>query len=120
MRVGFPQKSEDLAKRGPVVDQWKALFGSPCPALLQGGNFLCPQCKMGVASLPAKCNVCGLVLLNAQHIARSYHHLFPVIPFREVPPGEALGGERRGKGGEMEVDEDEVRAFAGALNALYM
>ena len=38
--------------------------------------------------LPGGCHVCGLTLVSSPHLARSYHHLFPVRPFREVPPKE--------------------------------
>jgi len=34
------------------------------------------------------CHVCGLTLVSSPHLARSYHHLFPVQPFVEVGPGE--------------------------------
>jgi len=30
--------------------------------------------------------VCGLSLVLSPHLARSYHHLFPVLPFAEVKP----------------------------------
>lgn len=29
--------------------------------------------------------MCGLTLISSPHLARSYHHLFPVPPFVEVP-----------------------------------
>jgi transcription initiation factor TFIIH subunit 2 len=35
--------------------------------------------------LPTDCVVCGLKLVLAPHLARSFHHLFPVPPFAEVP-----------------------------------
>ena len=41
-----------------------------------------------MAELPASCHVCGLTLVSSPHLARSYHHLFPVQPFREVPAAE--------------------------------
>jgi len=31
-----------------------------------------------------ECLSCGLTLVSAPHLARSYHHLFPVKQFREV------------------------------------
>lgn len=30
--------------------------------------------------------MCALTLVSSPHLARSYHHLFPVPPFTEVPP----------------------------------
>ena len=38
--------------------------------------------------LPTACHVCGLTLVSSPHLARSYHHLFPVRPFQEVSPVE--------------------------------
>ena len=35
--------------------------------------------------------MCGLILVSSPHLARSYHHLFPVRPFQEVAPEELVG-----------------------------
>ncbi|XP_073956673.1 general transcription factor IIH subunit 2 Ssl1 isoform X1 [Choristoneura fumiferana] len=48
-------------------------------------GHLCPQCRTKYCSLPAQCRTCGLTLASAPHLARSYHHLFPVDPYEEVP-----------------------------------
>ena len=32
-----------------------------------------------------ECKVCSLTLVSAPHLARSYHHLFPLEAFKEVP-----------------------------------
>jgi transcription initiation factor TFIIH subunit 2 len=37
-----------------------------------------------VAELPGACRVCRLTLVSSSHLARSYHHLFPVPPFDEM------------------------------------
>ena len=49
-----------------------------------GGEYVCPRCKGRVAELPGECPVCRLTLVSSPHLARSYHHLFPVPPFEEV------------------------------------
>nr|XP_010933222.1 general transcription factor IIH subunit 2 [Elaeis guineensis] len=49
-----------------------------------GGGYTCPRCKARVCELPNECRVCGLTLVSSPHLARSYHHLFPVTPFNEV------------------------------------
>ncbi|CAL9154581.1 unnamed protein product [Musa hybrid cultivar] len=49
-----------------------------------GGGYTCPRCKARVCELPAECRICGLTLVSSPHLARSYHHLFPVTPFNEV------------------------------------
>ncbi|KAI4348588.1 hypothetical protein L6164_009296 [Bauhinia variegata] len=51
-----------------------------------GGGYTCPRCKVRVCELPTECRICGLTLISSPHLARSYHHLFPVVPFDEVPP----------------------------------
>ncbi len=48
-------------------------------------SYACPQCQAKVSELPTDCAVCGLKLVLAPHLARSFHHLFPVPPFSEVP-----------------------------------
>ncbi|XP_050666163.1 general transcription factor IIH subunit 2 isoform X10 [Leptidea sinapis] len=49
-----------------------------------GDGHLCPQCRSKYCSLPVQCRTCGLTLASAPHLARSYHHLFPVEPFEEL------------------------------------
>lgn len=49
-----------------------------------GGGYTCPRCKARVCELPTECHICGLTLVSSPHLARSYHHLFPVTPFEEV------------------------------------
>ncbi|CAI5965083.1 unnamed protein product [Closterium sp. NIES-65] len=44
-----------------------------------------PSPTSRVCALPAECPVCALTLVSSPHLARSYHHLFPVPPFSEVP-----------------------------------
>ncbi|CAI7908236.1 unnamed protein product [Closterium sp. NIES-53] len=44
-----------------------------------------PTPSSRVCALPAECPVCALTLVSSPHLARSYHHLFPVPPFSEVP-----------------------------------
>lgn len=51
-----------------------------------GGGYTCPRCKARVCELPTECRICGLTLVSSPHLARSYHHLFPVTPFEDVAP----------------------------------
>ncbi|KAF8369574.1 hypothetical protein HHK36_032400 [Tetracentron sinense] len=51
-----------------------------------GGGYTCPRCKARVCELPTECRICGLTLVSSPHLARSYHHLFPITPFNEVSP----------------------------------
>jgi transcription initiation factor TFIIH subunit 2 len=52
-------------------------------------GYVCTRCKAKVCRLPAECPVCGLTLVLSTHLARSYHHLFPLRNWVEVPWSEA-------------------------------
>ncbi|KAI9684657.1 MAG: hypothetical protein M1829_000030 [Trizodia sp. TS-e1964] len=88
-----------------------------CHSKLTRGGYLCSRCSSKVCSLPSECPACGLTLILSTHLARSYHHLFPLknwvevpwskadgstacfscmAPFPPVPEAAARGGERRG------------------------
>ena len=47
--------------------------------------YACPQCQAKMSDLPTDCAVCGQKLVLAPHLARSFHHLFPVPAFSEIP-----------------------------------
>lgn len=55
------------------------------PSKLTSGGYHCPQCYSKYCDLPVECASCGLTLASAPHLARSYHHLFPVPHFQEMP-----------------------------------
>ncbi|ROV97675.1 hypothetical protein VMCG_07354 [Cytospora schulzeri] len=52
-------------------------------------GYLCTRCSTKVCRLPAECPACGLTLILSTHLARSYHHLFPLRNWVEVPWAEA-------------------------------
>ncbi|KAK2749213.1 hypothetical protein FQN57_006828 [Myotisia sp. PD_48] len=56
-----------------------------CHSKASRGGYLCSRCKSKVCSLPAECPTCGLTLILSTHLARSYHHLFPLLNWVEVP-----------------------------------
>jgi len=71
--MGFPNISFDLN------NVLCACHGTPIKSPLHE----CPRCKSVVCQLPIDCPVCHLTLVAAPHLARSYHHLFPIPPFTE-------------------------------------
>ncbi|KAK9127277.1 hypothetical protein Syun_016074 [Stephania yunnanensis] len=76
IKMGFPQR----AAEGVV---------SICSCHKEakvGGGYTCPRCKARVCELPTECQICGLTLVSSPHLARSYHHLFPITPFNDVSP----------------------------------
>ena len=48
-------------------------------------GYMCPQCESRVCQLPIVCPVCGIMLILSTHLARSYHHLVPLVEYVEVP-----------------------------------
>ncbi|KAI9292465.1 TFIIH basal transcription factor complex, subunit SSL1 [Neoconidiobolus thromboides FSU 785] len=55
-----------------------------CHNEIKASGFRCPQCQAKVCEIPTECNVCGLTLISSPHLARSYHHLFPIDNFIEL------------------------------------
>ncbi|OAL01945.1 TFIIH basal transcription factor complex, subunit SSL1 [Phaeosphaeriaceae sp. SRC1lsM3a] len=67
MMMGFPSRSvEDK----PTM--------CACHGNLTMGGYTCSRCSAKVCSLPITCPSCQLTLLLSTHLARSYHHLFPL------------------------------------------
>jgi transcription initiation factor TFIIH subunit 2 len=75
--MGFPSRtSQEVAE---------LVHAGPHKTLLSRTAFTCPQCQGRNSELPTDCAVCGLKLVLAPHLARSFHHLFPVPPFVDKP-----------------------------------
>ncbi|KAK0626037.1 Ssl1-like-domain-containing protein [Immersiella caudata] len=53
-------------------------------------GYACTRCNTKVCRLPSECPVCGLTLVLSTHLARSYHHLFPLRTWVEVSWAEAV------------------------------
>lgn len=77
IKMGFPQRAAD-----GVVS-----ICSCHKEIKVGGGYTCPRCKARVCELPTECCICGLTLVSSPHLARSYHHLFPITPFDDVSVG---------------------------------
>ena len=58
-----------------------------CHHRLKSGGFLCPRCQVKLCDVPTDCPVCGLTIVMSTHLARSYHHLFPVPNYAAVSWG---------------------------------
>ncbi|CAN1307073.1 General transcription factor IIH subunit 2 [Linum perenne] len=74
IKMGFPQRAAERSE---------AMCSCHKEAKV-GERYICPRCKARVCELPTECRICGLTLVSSPHLARSYHHLFPVEPFTEV------------------------------------
>lgn len=104
IRMGFPQHTMVSANAQDAKPSFSmAHLDSSSDAVLSLGGYFCPQCGAKYSELPVECKVCGLTLVSAPHLARSFHHLFPLEPFNERPveghPGfcEACQGQVRDK-----------------------
>lgn len=73
LMMGFPSR---------IVEEKPTLCA--CHGNLTRGGYLCSRCKAKVCNLPATCPTCDLTLILSTHLARSYHHLFPLRNWVEV------------------------------------
>ncbi|KAF1742786.1 hypothetical protein MXB_1938, partial [Myxobolus squamalis] len=72
IRMGFPPH---------IISEQLSLC--VCHFKPSNAGFFCPQCSAKYCHLPSECNVCGLLLVLAPHLARSYQRFFPLDPFKE-------------------------------------
>lgn len=85
LMMGFPSRT--TGSGSPTKTKIMSLCA--CHSKLTRGGYLCPRCESKVCSLPAECPSCGLTLILSTHLARSYHHLFPLRNWAEIPWVEA-------------------------------
>ena len=81
VKMGFPE-FKDPATSGFLAMCFCHLNSSKPKCTNQG--FICPQCGGCYCTIPIECKVCGLTLVSAPHLARSYHHLFPLDVFKDL------------------------------------
>lgn len=94
IRMGFPQHViASLSDQDVKPSFSMAHLDSSSEPELSLGGYYCPQCRAKYTELPVECKVCGLTLVSAPHLARSFHHLFPLEAFQETPL-EEYEGER--------------------------
>lgn len=73
LMMGFPSRT---------VDPQPSLCA--CHGRPSREGYRCSRCSTKVCGLPAECPACGLTLILSTHLARSYHHLFPLVNWQEV------------------------------------
>ncbi|KAM4059119.1 ssl1-like domain-containing protein [Hirsutella rhossiliensis] len=81
LMMGFPSRT--LAPGGTT--SYCACHSRPCRE-----GYACSRCATRVCRLPAECPACGLTLILSTHLARSYHHLFPLRNWVEVSWADAV------------------------------
>lgn len=78
LMMGFPSRITDVE---PTL--------CACHSQPTRGGYLCSRCGSKVCALPTTCPACGLTLILSTHLARSYHHLFPLRNWKVVSRGRA-------------------------------
>ena len=73
LMMGFPSR---MVEASPTL--------CACHSRPNRGGYLCARCSSKVCALPTTCPVCSLTLILSTHLARSYHHLFPLRNWIEV------------------------------------
>lgn len=73
LMMGFPSR---VAEPAPSL--------CACHGVPSRGGYSCSRCAAKLCALPASCPACGLTLILSTHLARSYHHLFPLRNWRPV------------------------------------
>uniref|UniRef100_A0A6M2DRR6 Putative rna polymerase ii transcription initiation/nucleotide excision repair factor tfiih n=1 Tax=Xenopsylla cheopis TaxID=163159 RepID=A0A6M2DRR6_XENCH len=86
IRMGFPygMQGDQDSKDPPLTMCLCHIDSGDNSSKLSVGGYFCPQCASKYCELPVECLACGLTLVAAPHLARSYHHLFPVSSFAEI------------------------------------
>lgn len=84
--MGFPSRVEE-----------KHASLCACHQRVSRGGYLCTRCSAKVCQLPVRCPTCGLQLVQSTHLARSYHHLFPLKNYAEVSWEQAQKAGERSK-----------------------
>ncbi|KAF8530451.1 Ssl1-like-domain-containing protein [Hysterangium stoloniferum] len=85
MIMGFPTRLPDSSPRALCV----------CHSELKSEGFICPRCMARLCDVPTDCDICGLMIVSSPHLARSYHHLFPVKAYTPIMELSADEKERR-------------------------
>lgn len=76
-------------------------------------GYVCPRCQSRCSDLPSDCAVCGLRLILAPHLARTFHHLFPVRPFEELDEAEIVGSAQHDSRKGVEPNGDKTNGKKG-------
>ncbi|XP_046425250.1 general transcription factor IIH subunit 2 [Neodiprion fabricii] len=84
VKMGFPHHALHSTTETPMTMCMCHVESSEEDSKLVTTGYLCPQCLSKHCELPVECRACGLTLVSAPHLARSYHHLFPVENYKEV------------------------------------
>ncbi|XP_030750201.1 general transcription factor IIH subunit 2 [Sitophilus oryzae] len=84
IKMGFPHQMNTEGTDEPLTMCMCHVDSIEEGSKLTTGGYYCPQCLSKYCELPVECRACGLTLVSAPHLARSYHHLFPAANYTEL------------------------------------
>jgi transcription initiation factor TFIIH subunit 2 len=84
IKMGFPHQMSVEGTEEPLTMCMCHVDSADEGSKLNTGGYYCPQCYSKYCELPVECRACGLTLVSAPHLARSYHHLFPAANYDEI------------------------------------
>ncbi|CAH1119166.1 unnamed protein product [Phaedon cochleariae] len=84
IKMGFPHQINIEGSEEPLTMCMCHVDSVDDGSKLTTGGYYCPQCFSKYCELPVECRACGLTLVSAPHLARSYHHLFPAANYVEM------------------------------------
>ncbi|KAJ8917753.1 hypothetical protein NQ315_005204 [Exocentrus adspersus] len=84
IKMGFPHQINVEGSEEPLTMCMCHVDSTSEGSKLTTGGYYCPQCFSKYCELPVECRACGLTLVSAPHLARSYHHLFPAANYTEI------------------------------------
>ena len=87
--MGFPRRLPFNAPASLCACHGRVMPSTKTQSHLEGGSaasgYTCPRCSAKVCQVPTDCSVCGITIIMSTHLARSYHHLFPIGNYRPIP-----------------------------------
>ncbi|WFD33224.1 hypothetical protein MCUN1_000037 [Malassezia cuniculi] len=83
--MGFPRRLPFNAPASLCACHGRVVSKSAADDDGDPAGYTCPRCLARVCQVPTDCPICGITIVMSTHLARSYHHLFPVENY--VPLG---------------------------------
>ena len=86
--MGFPRRIPFHAPPSFCACHGRPMTGTKGLSFSDRGSapvgYTCPRCSSRVCQVPTDCPTCGITVIMSTHLARSYHHLFPVQNYEPV------------------------------------
>jgi len=85
--MGFPRRLPFNAPASLCACHGRAIPKqvSSADSMTISNGYICPRCYSRICQVPTDCPTCGITIIMSTHLARSYHHLFPVPNYKPLP-----------------------------------